>query len=249
MRKPLASTVLVAGILLPALSASLASAAGIAASWKDACWGENPRQNLTWACDTNANDDIRITCSFMLGEDLPDFVGVHACLVGMTEAAVVPDWWRLGADPATNCRAGLCTVAADGTVLEFGGQDICLDPWHGAGAGGIGAYACEDNRMSVDAWWTLTEAVPLEAGLEYFALQVRISAERTVGECGGCLVPAIWALSRMDVRTPTATLTLDRPYMGGYRCLSWQSSMLPCPNDYPDPARCSSWGLIKSLYR
>jgi hypothetical protein len=240
----------VAGLLTLALSASVAIAAGIAANWKDACWGENPHPNLSWTCNTNATDDIRITCSFVLDENLPDFVGVHAYLVGMTEAAVVPDWWRLGADPATNCRADLCTVAADGTVLEFGGTDICLDPWHRAGAGGIGAYTWEDNRMSVDAWWTLAETVPLEASQEYFALQFRISAEKTVGECPGCLVPAIWALDRIDVQTSTATLTLDRPYMGGWRCLTWQASTLPCQViDFPDPVRCRSWGLIKSLYR
>ncbi len=241
-----------AGILTLARSAPVAGAAGIAVNWKDACWGENPHVNLTWACNTNTNADIRLTCSFVLDDDLPDFVGVYAHLVGMTEAAAVPDWWRLGADPATNCRAGLCTVAADGTVLESGGTGTCLDPWHGSGSGGVGRYVSDGNLMGVEAWWTVAEPVPLEAGQEYFAFQLRISAEKTVGECAGCLIPAIWAVTRMDVRTPTTTLTFDLPYMSGWRCLSWQNSPLPCAVLYfwdPLPARCSSWGLIKSLYR
>jgi hypothetical protein len=244
------SSFVCAGILLLTLTASVAVAGGVGVSWGNYCWGEDgSRTNLTWACDSNTNDAIRMTCSFRLDADLPDFVGVGIYLEGMTEAAAVPDWWRLSNEVATDCRYGLGTVSADGTVLANGGTDGCVDPWQGRGSGGIGLYSSDGNRMSVQAAWTSPEAIPLEGGTEYFAAQFRVSAQRTVGSCTGCSIPAVWMLSRIDVCTPTTTLPLDHVFPGGNRCLTWQSSVLPCLNDVPDPARNSTWGLIKSLYR
>jgi len=250
MHKVNALVIVCAGLLILALSAPFAAAAGVSISWKNACWGEDAAApNLTWACNSNTNDDIRMTCSFKVDAAMPDFVGVGVYLDGMTEAAAVPDWWKLGGVSSGDCRAGLISLSADGSVLQYGGTDICFDPWQGLGGGGIGLYSWDDNRMHVNAVWALPEPIPLEAEGEYFAVQFRVSAARTVSDCAGCLIPMLWTLTRLDVCTATTVLPLEQTYRGGNGCLTWQSSTLPCRLIIPDPARNATWGQIKGLYR
>ncbi|MDM8008392.1 MAG: hypothetical protein QUV05_19825 [Phycisphaerae bacterium] len=239
---------LFAGLLL-ALTASVAMAAGVSVSWKNFCWGEEGSStDLTWACTTNINTNIRMTTSFKLDADMPDFVAAEIYMEGMVQDAVVPDWWELGDATTADCRNGtILSASADGTVLANGGGDICFDPWQGGGAGGIGLYSYDGNRMHLNAVWASATEIPLLANTEYFALQFRISGLRTVGTCPGCLVPAIWGLTKIGVCMPMATIYLDAPYLGGNQCLTWQSSTLPCAA--PVPARNTTWGQVKSLYR
>jgi hypothetical protein len=241
-------TTLVAALLL-ALSPSAAAAAGIGLSWRNLCWGEEgSAYNLTWLCNSNTNTNIRMTCSFKLDAATPDFDGVVVYMVGMTEAAAVPDWWKLGAAETGDCRAGAISVSADGSVLANGGTAVCIDPWtpNGGGNGGLGLYWWDGNRMYITAAWALTEPIALEADVEYFALQFRLSAEKTVGGCAGCLVPVIWAVERLDWNTPTTIHSLDQRYVGGNRCLTWQNASLVCE---PGATRNATWGQIKGLYR
>jgi hypothetical protein len=238
---------LFAGLLL-ALTASVAMAAGVSVSWKNFCWGEDgSSSNLTWLCNTNSNVNIRMTCSYKVDTAIPDFAAVGVYMEGMTEAAAVPDWWKLGAAETGDCRANLITLSADGTVLANAGADICFDPWQGLGGGGIGLYSWDGNRMHVNAAYAVPDAVALEPGLEYFAVQFRVAATKTVNSCTGCLVPAIWGLTKISVEAFSGMYPQDVAYEGGNQCLTWQSSVLPC--GAPVPARNTTWGQVKSLYR
>jgi hypothetical protein len=239
---------LFAGLLL-ALTASVAMAAGVSVSWKNFCWGEDGSStNLTWACNTNSNVNIRMTTSFKLDAPMPAFVGVGVYMEGMVEAATVPDWWEMGADP-TDCRTGLMSVSADGSVLANGGADICFDPWAGVGGGGggLGLYSYDGNRMHVNAAWASATEIPLEANVEYFAIQYRVSGLKTFNSCTGCLIPAIWGLKQITVADPVIEIYLKDAYVGGNQCITWQTSTLPCGD--PVPARNTTWGQVKSLYR
>jgi hypothetical protein len=233
--------------LLLVLAAGTADAAGLSLSWRDYCWAdEGARSNLTWVCNSNTNSNIRMTCSFQTARDHADFRSAEVSLLGMMESATLPDWWELGRPESGDCRAGLMTASADGSVLN-GGASACVDPWQGLGIGGLSAYTWDGNRMYVSANYALATPVALTTGTEYFAVQFRVSAERTVGTCPGCLIPAIWALERIelgDVTTPPEVL--EWPYVNGNWCLTWQSTGLPC---WPGPARNTTWGQIKSLYR
>jgi hypothetical protein len=238
---------LFAGLLL-ALTASVAMAAGVSVSWKNFCWGEDGSSNLlTWACNTNSNVNIRMTCSFKTPAGAPDFNGVGVFMEGMTAAAVVPDWWKLGAVETGDCRANLITLSADGSVLANAGADICFDPWQGLGAGGIGLYSWDGNQMHVNAAYAVADGVELLPEVEYFAVQFRVAATKTVNACTGCLIPAIWGLKKIDWTTPASVNTLDEAYAGGNQCLWWQDLSLACQK--PVPARNTTWGQVKSLYR
>jgi len=240
---------LFAGIIL-ALTASVAMAAGVSVSWKNYCWGETgSSNNLTWACTTNSNVNIRMTCSFKTDVDVPLFNGVGVFMEGQTELASVPDWWKMSNENSSDCRYNLCTVSADGTVLANAGGDVCFDPWGGTGGGGLGLYSWDSNRMHVNAAWASAVEIPLSANTEYFAVQFRVAGGKTAGTagCTGCLTKAIWGLTKIDYTTPTTITTLDAPYADGNQCLTWQSSTLPCAK--PVPARNTTWGQVKSLYR
>jgi hypothetical protein len=242
-------TLLFAGLLL-ALTASVAMAAGVGVSWKNFCWGETgSSSNLTWACNTNSNVNIRMTTSFKLDTPMPTFGAVGVYMEGMTEAAAVPDWWKLGDATTSDCRNGtILSMSTDGTVLANGGGDVCLDVWGGIGYGGVGLYSWDGNRMHMNGVWAVGAGIPIAANTEYFAVQFRVTGARTVGTCTGCLTPAIWGLQKISVEGFGGDIRpLDMPYAGGNACLTWQSSTLPCAA--PVPARNTTWGQVKSLYR
>lgn len=235
--------VLLTALLAPPVVASPPTAGGVSVSWGDACWSDaGAASNLTWACDSNTYGGIRMTCSFQLDAGTSDFYGVGVFMNGMTETSQVPDWWKLGDNYTYDCRMNLLSLSADGSF-----SSACVSPWQGVQAGGIGLYAWDCDRMYVNGCWAMQDPVALDAGVEYFALQFRISAARTVGGCAGCSVPAIWALHRIEVSRSGGTWYLDSPYSGGNQCLTWQSSTLSCW--YPLPVRNATWGQLKSLYR
>ncbi len=237
-------TLLLAGLLL-ALTASVASAAGISVAWGNDCWGLNPVSNYTWACNLNTNVNIRMMCTFKPVMTKATLVAADLYMEGMTEAAVVPEWWKLGAG---ECRGTALSLSVDGANISD--PAACLDLWQSQGGGGIGLYSSEDNRMHINAVWAVADPVLAPAETEIMAAQFRVSAVKTLGTtaCAGCLVPACWALNWINVgylgdATPTI---LDSPYAGGNQILTYQYSELPCR---AVPARNTTWGQVKSLYR
>jgi hypothetical protein len=116
----------------------------------------------------------------------------------------------------------------------------------------------------------------LVAGQEYFFFNLIITHAKTVGTgaCGGCLQPACIFLSAADLLFPTANnVKLDRgANFSGSQWVSWQRGyprniLQTCqatgggifcldPSTYfdvvpysPTPARTSTWGAVKALYR
>jgi hypothetical protein len=239
-------TLLLAGLLLTVM-ATVSSAAGISVNWGNACWGDVPKADLTFACNSNTYTGVRMTCSFKPAETKTTFVASDLYMEGMTEEAVVPDWWKLGPTETGDCRSNLVTLSSDGSVLA--GPD-CLDLWQGLGGGGIGLYSWDTNRMHINAVWAVADPVEAVAETEIFAAQFRVSTGKTVGAtaCTGCTFGACWALNYVQVGyylelVPTI---LDQPYVGGNQLLTWQSSTLNCN---AVPSRNTTWGQIKSLYR
>jgi hypothetical protein len=83
-------------------------------------------------------------------------------------------------------------------------------------------------------------------GIEYYAGNLTILNSKTVGTgaCTGCSRPLGWYVSLITVAGLAGRRDdLTAPLPGGYRWVIW--------NDPAQivPARSSSWGQIKSLYR
>jgi len=242
-------TLILTGILL-ALWVPMALAGGICINWGTGCWLDGtPLNDLAWICNRNSGS-MTMTCSFAVSQFQPEFVGIELQLEGLTESAVVPAWWQMG--------AGQCRPTAISTSANFlsAPQIGCVDMWQNQAAGGLAIYDWGplwggNNRAHILVVYAVPAdtPIPLDPGVEYYAAQVLISYAKTVGtgSCAGCLTPMIWGFYSMKAAELTQYEMLYEVLPGGNQCLRWQHSVLAC--DRPVPARNSTWGQVKSLYR
>lgn len=244
---------LLTGALLAA-GASSAVAGGVAMSWGDYCsLSDGGPWLLTWTCRSDTFASVRMTCSFKPDRSHPDLIGLSAHLEGMSEADPVTDWWRFGAG---GCREGALTLSTDGSAM-MGGAEACIDPWAGLATGTLGDWGVDGYHIWTTATCTLAKPVAIEAGIKYFACQFRVDASKTVsGECWGCLVPSLFGLRSIELHFAGGEEpeVLDWPFPGDARCLNYQATTIEigywgCSVGPIVPARNSTWGQIKSLYR
>jgi hypothetical protein len=155
----------------------------------------------------------------------------------------------------------------------------CADWAAGNAQGGIGSYQQNPNAIgSNSAALQLVTAIPLplvnlNANQEYFAGSVVIEHAKSVGDgaCSGCAPPMCIVLDRMFIRTyPSQNdVGLFDPAFGtGSNFARWQNAQesdvqfWQCPfacnfGSYhtftcalsTTPARGSTWGQVKALYR
>jgi hypothetical protein len=248
MEVTMKKTLLLAGLLL-ALTATVAMAGGVNVSWMNFCWGdEGSTNNLTWACSSNSNANIRMTCSFIVDETRTDFGGAGIYMEGMSEAVSVPDWWKTGDG---DCRNNAISSYSDYSVLpaDIDGGVCSFAFGENTPSGGLGAMLWSGNRMQANAAWATAVDNTLNAATQYFICQFRVSATGTFnGVCTGCTSPVVWALNKVNVGYfgLLDPVTLDMVIPGGNQCLAWQSSTLSCGLV---PARNTTWGQVKNLYR
>jgi hypothetical protein len=242
-------TLLFTGVLI-ALLAPMALASGININWGAGCWSDGTQLNLlTFACNGNTGF-ATMTCSFAVSQDQPQFVGIELDLEGLTEASVVPAWWQMG--------EGDCRPTAISTSADFSGSPNvgCIDMWQNLASGGLAVYGWGplwggNNRAHMLVVYALPaeSPIPLTAGVEYYAAQVFISFQKTVGSgaCAGCVDPMAWFFYTMKVFQLTQYEVLMDPLPGGNLCLMWQRSF---SHSYCTvPTRNTTWGQVKSLYR
>jgi hypothetical protein len=242
-------TLLLTGILL-ALMAPMALAGGVNINWGSGCWTDGtPVNDLAWICNRNTGS-ATMTCSFAVSQAMPNFVGVEVTLEGLTEAAVMPAWWQMGAG---QCRASEISAGANFLAAP---QNNCVDMWKNKASGGLAIYDWGplwggNNRAHMLVGYAVSAEtpIPLDPAVEYYAAQVFISYGKTVGEgsCAGCLTPMFWGFYSMKAAELTRYEMLTEVLPAGNQCLTWQHSTLPCTR--PTPARNSTWGQVKSLYR
>lgn len=235
--------------------ATPAVAGGVAMSWGDYCsLSTGGYSNLTWACRSDTFAKIRMTCSFVPEQSHADFIGARVLLVGMAEVSAVPNWWQLGTG---GCREGSLTLSTDGSNMA-GGQAACIDPWAGQASSHLEDWWVGDSHLYVTAACSLAQPVRIEAGLKYFACQFRLDARKTTtGECRGCPTPVILGVRSIELQFAGGgdPELLEEPVPGDGRCVGFQGpvSLSDERNDcfwYEIlPARGSTWGQIKSLYR
>ena len=243
---------LLSGALL-VLGASAASAApGLNLAWGSGCWLENPVNAKTFACNTNTGN-AQMTGSYTPTASQPAFVGVECVLDFQVDGVTVPDWW-------TFFEAGTCRQTSLSTSADFSGapQTSCTDQWFGLGAGGIAAYQTaaspiHDERVNTPGWarlkvaYALADPSPLTGGTEYYGFRATMNYAKTVGSpsCAGCTTPVTIVLN--EIKSAENTGPFERVTDQDInRCLTWGASTVACA---AVPARNTSWGQVKSLYR
>jgi hypothetical protein len=197
--------------------------------------------DITNPCNSNAGA-IVIVGSFSPPVTVSDAVGIEA-LVDASQAAVLSDWWRV--DPA-GCRAGRMVPG-----FLFPDPQNCWDSFASTGLGGLsiiypgtalGLIPSQSERFDVYQAVDANYPVQFTAGQETYLFNLFIYKTRTVGGCGGCDVPTRLCISELDIARVPGAGSLDYSSDGSYQCLTYNTSS-------PTPARVSTWGAIKSLYR
>jgi len=243
-------TLLLTSMLL-ALTVSVALAGGVNFGWGPVCYTEGGISAITFACTTNSNNTQfgtgagwPMTASFVLSTPIPDFVGIDMKIEGQSDATPdLPEWWKLGA--TGDCRTGKASFVAD----MSGVADVCVD-WYGASALTVFGYTWDGNRTHIVASAGLDTPVLASAGVEYYAGKVTVNNSKTVGSpaCAGCLIGFKWGLYEIVPAGISGQIEILRePIVGGNHCLDWNNPILPCAA--PVPARNTTWGQVKSLYR
>jgi len=241
-------TLLFASMLL-ALTASVALAGGVNIAWGTLCYTENPVSSTTFACTVNtATGNRQMTVSFMLNSGLPDMVGAEWLIEGQSDLPALPDYWKLGIAPSTDCRAGRAQFINSFVNVE---SETCLDWTAGAGFPAPN-FTWDTNKAHFTLGVAIDDGFPFSAqpDVEYYGGAVSLLNSKAVGagSCGGCSAGMIFGL-----HTFTAAGKAGRrddftyPISGGNQCLVWNGSTQPC--DTPVPARNTTWGQVKSLYR
>jgi len=237
---------LLTGLLL-VLVASMATAAGLSLNWGTACWGDTPKALTTFACTSNSTPaNWKMTTSFKLDEEIADYINMSTLIEGVSETGAIPDWWKLST--TSECRGAISNVWSS---LTSGAT--CADPFEST-ATTISAYGYlvpgVEIRIATDA--TLIAGVVAPGETEIFLNVVTIKNGKTVGtpKCDGCLTGMVFGLYEVLIgREFNDVIRLTEPYEGGNQCITWQRSFAGQPCNAPVPARNTTWGQVKSLYR
>ena len=200
----------------------------------------------TFTCDSNSGATFDLIYSTDVFTSMPDVTGARIRLWIQTAEGVLPAWWQL---QAGGCRSGAMTFDA---AAPF--PSGCADPWLGAAT--VGATAtfldCNPKGLKLDLHAFLPEGVTrsLVTGPRYAMFRMRIDRSRTVGAgaCGGCHLAACIGVQGISIENSTGAAWS----IASDTYVRWQGTTSPCgngPNCGPAPARASTWGSIKSLYR
>lgn len=214
------------------LAAAGAEGAGVNIGW-DTC-GPTGGDRASSSCTSNVG-----TRSFVVSF-VPEqaFAGAAllGCRVGIRTAdgSALPSWWQM--------EPGACRDAA--LDLEFHGLagtpcdtipsvQTVWDYVQGAGSPG--------SAVIIAGTGSSGPGVDLVPGQEYFVLKVNISFSKTAGtdSCGGCWVPMEIYVGDVSVYSQDDSFILTDPDRLGI--ILWQPDIVP--------ARSTTWGQIKSLYR
>jgi len=239
-------TLLLTSLLL-ALTVSVALAGGLNVAWGSLCCTESHVAATVFACNTNgAAGNRTITTSFMLDVPMADLVGVEWLIDGQSDAAVLPEWWKLGVAP--DCRANKALFKSAYVAVA---TETCVDWTDGQGFNAPN-YVWAGKATTLTLGVAIDASTPFDAlaGQEYYGGGVDILNSKTVGTgaCAGCSIGMIFGLhmftaAGLDGRRDS----FIHPLPGGNNCLSWNNTITPC--EPFTPARNTTWGQVKSLYR
>jgi hypothetical protein len=239
---------LLCGMLL-ALSATVASAAGINLGWDNCLAGAGSNSGKSFACTTNSNTAQYMYLSATAPGGIELWTAFEWIIELQTDAAVISDWWEIR--NAGSCRSTVLVAAALGT---FSG---CTDTYAGNGTGGIGAYNIgfgAPNRARIKGVFAIPSGTefPLNPEEDYFVARVGINYSKSVGtgSCVGCLEGV--CLNGTSVKfvqpagAPGGSVDVTNPANRSH--ITWQNP-LPATCTGATPAKNVTWGRVKTLYR
>jgi len=238
---------------LLALSAGPAWAEGINLGWNDCPSGVTYTLARTSLCTANTGNNI------LIGSYMPP-AGVNAVSANevvidlQTGGATLAPWWSLRSTAPLGCRTSSMTQSGDFTSSPT----TCTDYWQGGASGGVSSDAPVGNRARIKVLEALPAGSPLigpvTEGTEYYSFKVTINNAKTtgLGACAGCSDEACIVLNmiRLNQPLPDPPVTIINPVVSQH--VIWQAWTTPDPNNAcpaVTPARKTTWGSIKAIYR
>jgi hypothetical protein len=237
---------------------------------KWACWNDfgkvngpaNPAPtNYDSPCDVSSEADpeaVGMMCSFQLTANMPDFFGTTSVLDGQVGTTDLPLWWEMY--NSGSCRPTSLTSDADftgGGVTAKAYKKGCLDPYAGGAQGGVIAYQSPmfpvtpafksslagPSSFRIKVAYALTGTSNVLAANEYYGAGLKINFLKTITPpfCAGCLEPGAITLNEILVDGVTSSERITTSVHNNH--LQWHGG------NFPTPARNSTWGQVKSLYR
>lgn len=257
--------ILLAGMLLCLVSSTALAATGLNFYWTpDGKCPAVPASyiNQAYDCLTNDGGSWKMVGSFQLPAALPQFYGIEVIIDGQS-VGPVPAWWQSFNDGS--CRAN----AFYPSVSMLAQTSPCTKLWPVAPSGGFGAWQTADyppptgnvplpNRLRIKlAYVMATTRVNLLATKVYNAFNVNMDATNSAEDlsdpgnpiyaCAGCLVPVTLVLNQINaLADPLVTVEMTAQLVN--RCITWQGGASPSECG-ATPARNTTWGNVKSLYR
>jgi hypothetical protein len=245
---------LLCGLLL-ALTATVASAAGVGIRWTE-CLSDGGLLNRNFACTSNTGAGV-LMGTFILGADLPSTSGEEIVVDLASASPTLPAWW--GFVNAGTCRQGALQLFAAPSINAAN----CSDWAQGLATIGIGAYNI-GLRGPNTARLVAAAAVPpaslqnLGGGQEYFSFNATISNTKSVGtgSCAGCNVAVCIVFNSVNLTTPILAnnVKLTGPSNGtDADFCTYQGGAGVVVGGTPGcgaatPTKNATWGAVKALY-
>jgi hypothetical protein len=233
---------------LLAMSATMASAAGLNLRWND-CLGDAGAQNRTFACNTNLGgaNVHALVGSFVIDAELAEVNGNELVLDLVAMSPTLPEWWMF-------FKAGFCRQTSL-TIASHTLGTNCPDLFDGVASMNLFDYGV-DFKGPATARIKAVNAVPgasivtLSAGQEYAIARWIISNQKTVGagSCAGCDIQVCLSFNNALITTngDLNNTTVDTPTVAGSNQVTFQGTAVDCSIV---PTRNTTWGAVKSLYR
>lgn len=249
-------------VLLPVLAcAALATTAnaypGVNLAWNNCPSGVGSAPQHPFACD----DDVSIhtvVASFVAPEGITQLMSQSATIDVMFADPRQPDWWALESD---GCREG--SVVAGFTPASMTG---CTRYWSGQAVSSVmlsHPFNSPNLRIEVALATVSGTGGPLQAEREYYAFQLQFTSEHTTGAdpatCSGCSGTACLFLQELRLFQPAGAgdYILGNPLSSNlavWQCgtftIADPGGIIGCAaSNCPVPAKRTSWGQVRSLYR
>jgi len=240
-----------ASILMCALMVSIAERAaagpgGLNLGWFD-CSGSPATLNRSFACNTNLG--INVLVGSFVAPCCVTAMSANEIVMNLQSASVTwPAWWGLAAGL---CRSTALTPSFDFTAGPF----TCIDYWEAGAIGGLLLDQILGNRARLRVVCALpagsSQIRPVEEGTEVYSYKANIRNTKTVGTaCTGCQTGMCIVLNSILIDQPPGTpggnKFVSMPAVRNYAL--WQGGTGgDCLQS--TPARNTTWGSIKALYR
>ena len=219
------------------------AADAIQLSWTSCAGSAGAASDLTVPCVNTDHENAFV--SFELASPMDSVVAVEGVVDIQSSAPELPEWWMYQPGGCRYLRLIASASFPGGSgCADFGAGGASLDapPIYLAGQGGA-------SRARIEFSIVVPSTTPrdLGASIRYTAVRLEIQNQANL-DCGICAEPACLALQSLTLRRVRGDHFEDRelgPDAGGSNRVTWQGGA-GCDIV---PARRSTWGSLKALYR